>query len=184
MKAFLKKLKLIRNFTIELEMDKNEFVERLSKIVDEGSTSSFASSFEVFSSSKNEYKGTVGYDSFEIRKKRKFFDKTMSLAVVKGTLTQQRKKLIIDAEANTFNGMMVFYFIFLIIIYLIFIAGFIILSVTGSGFPFIAIPFIIIHAGLMFFVPYFLMRKSLKHIESILEKDFFYLTKAQNNEII
>ena len=74
MKNLLIKLKLIDYLNTELKISKSEFLRKLNLIVDEGSTNSLTDIFDVFSSSKNEYKGKVDFTKFEIRRKRKFFD--------------------------------------------------------------------------------------------------------------
>jgi len=73
MKDFLIKLKIIDFLTTELEIEKNEFVAKFRQHVDEGSTGIFSDSFDVFSSSKNEYKGHVSYQDFKIKRRREFF---------------------------------------------------------------------------------------------------------------
>jgi hypothetical protein len=83
-KEFLKKIKLIQFFTTEIEISKNEFVSKFKEQVDEGSTGIFSNPFEVFSSSKNEYKGSLRFDGFIIKRKKKLFAMNINLAVVSG----------------------------------------------------------------------------------------------------
>ena len=52
MNEFLKKLKLIDHFTVELEVERYLFVDRLMSVVDPGDTGTLFSSFEGFGSSK------------------------------------------------------------------------------------------------------------------------------------
>ena len=84
MNEFLKKIKLIQVLTIEIEISKSEFVSKLKEQVDEGSTGIFSNPFEVFSSSKNEYKGSVRFDGFEIKRRKKLFDMNINLSVASG----------------------------------------------------------------------------------------------------
>ena len=177
MKEFLKKIKLIENFTIEIEFKKNDFVSKLKEHVDEGSIGLFANAFDVFSSSKNEYKGHVSYDEFKIKRRKRFFDMNKNLAIARGSYKQKNETLIIETEINGFNRIMIPYFLFTIVFYLIFI-GVIIMTDSFKGievgFVFL---FLFIHATFMFGIPYFLMRRSTKRMKYELERDFYYLTK-------
>jgi hypothetical protein len=48
MKDFLRKIKLITNFRIELQISQHEFAARLVQIVDHGSTTGFLDGFDGF----------------------------------------------------------------------------------------------------------------------------------------
>lgn len=177
MKEFLKKIKLIEYLTTEIEIQKNEFVLKFSQHVDEGNIGAFSSPFEAFSSSKNEYKGQVRFEGFKIKRRRKFFDSNMNLAVATGTYRQSNEKLIIETEINGFNGIMIPFYLFTFIFYSIFVGIFFNTETfegNGAGF---ALPFIFIHAAFMFGVPYFMMRRSTKRMKHELEREFYYITK-------
>lgn len=157
MKEFLKKIKLVENLTTDIEIQKTEFVSKFRQHVDKGSTGLFSDTFDIFSSSKNEYKGQVGYGGFKIKRRRKFFDMTMNLAVASGTYQQHNEKLIIEAEINGFSGIMIPFYLFAIIFYCIFIGAFFMAdNIEGNATGF-ALPFIFIHAAFMFGIPYFIM---------------------------
>ena len=177
MKELLKKLKLIDYLQTELIIQKNDFVNKLRNHVDEGSTGLFSDTFDVFSSSKNEYKGEVSFNGFKIKRRRRFFDMNMNMAVANGTYSQKDDKLIIDTEINGFHGMMIPFYIFCFIIYGVFIVGFLSADEIGGNAPGFAFPFIIIHAAFMMGIPYFIMRRSTKRLKHELEREFFYLTK-------
>lgn len=177
MKDFLKKLKLIDYLNTELEIDKHDFVNRLKANVDEGGTGMFSEAFDAFSSSKNEYKGHVGLDDFKIKRRRKFFDMNMNLAIAKGTYEQRENNLIINTEINGFSGMMIPFYGFLIVFYLIFIFVFSTAENIEGNMDFFALPFIIIHAAFMFGIPYFIMRRSVSRMKHELEREFYYMTK-------
>ncbi|MEX0968450.1 MAG: hypothetical protein WD077_14555 [Bacteroidia bacterium] len=65
MKEFLKRIKLLDHLTTSLELEKNEFVTRFKEHVDEGDMGFFDLTFEVFSTSKNEYIGAYCRDCSE-----------------------------------------------------------------------------------------------------------------------
>lgn len=179
MKELLRRLKLIDHLTTEIEIQKNDFVTRFKENVDKGSTGFMAGTFDVFSSSKNEYKGYVGSESFKIKRRGRFFDVSSNLAVAKGTYRQKDNTLIIDTEINGFTGMMIPFYIFAIICYAIFITVFIFAdNIEGNGAGF-AIPFILIHASFMLGIPYLMMRRSTSRMKHELERELYYMTKSK-----
>lgn len=177
MKRLLEKIKLIDFLETELELQKNEFTNRLSKIVDQGSTNSITDIFDMFSSSKNEYKGTVDFSKFKIKRKKKFFDMNITFPVAKGVLNQKGDVLFIKTEINAFKGIMIIFFIVIILIYLI--IGITLFTTDNSDdFPtYAALPFLLIHASFMLGIPYLLLRRSVKRFKYDFERELYYLTK-------
>lgn len=173
MKDILRKLKLIDNMTTTLRISKAEFVARLLNIIDEGSTGMFLDTFDAFSSSKNEFKGQVNYDGFKLKRRRRFFDANMGTAIANGTFFESNGELIIETEINGFNGFFIVFYIFLIIFYSLSILG----VSTSKDIDFVAVPFLLLHGTIMFAIPYFMMRRSVKRLKYELEREFFYLTK-------
>jgi pilus assembly protein TadC len=174
MKEFLIRLKLIEHLTSRLDISKISFVNRLSEITDRGDTGLLSDTFDVFSSSKNEFKGEVTFENFKIKRRRKFFNTNMSYAVANGTFLEHEGKLIVETEISGLTNYLIFFYGFLIVIYSIFILSFLL---TGNKEGFFALPFILLHAAFMFLVPYFLIRRSVKRLKYDLEREFFYLTK-------
>ena len=117
MNEFLKKLKLIDHFTVELEVERYLFVDRLMSVVDPGDTGTLFSSFEGFGSSMKEYKGKVGDSGFEIRRRKRLFDMNMGSAIAKGNWRQRDNHLIIDNEINSFNNFFILFYGILIFVY-------------------------------------------------------------------
>lgn len=176
MKEFLKRLKLIDNMTTTLPISKVEFVNRLNEITDSSSTGMMSDTFDVFSSSKNEFKGQVNVDGFKLKRRRRFFDTNMNFAVAQGIFSIDNDQLKVETEINGFKNFFILFYVFLIIFYSIFIFGFI---GSANGVEFIAIPFILIHGTIMFGLPYFIMRRSVKRMKYELEREFFFLTKSK-----
>ena len=177
MKEFLEKIRLIEHLTTEVEIQKSEFVATLERNVDKGGLDFFSDAFDVFSSSKNEYKGHVGPAGFKIKKRRRLFDMHMSLAVASGSYRQRDEKLVIETEINGFSGIMIPFYLFAILFYSIFIVAFIFTDGIKGDTSWFALPFILLHAAFMFGIPYFIMRRSAKRMKHDLEREFYYLTK-------
>jgi hypothetical protein len=177
MKELLKRLKILDYLHTELVIKKNDFVNRLRDHVDEGSIDIFSDTFDVLSSSKNEYKGEVSFNGFKIKRRRTFFDMNMNIAVANGTYSQKDDKLIISTEINGLHGIMIPFYIFCIIIYGVLIVGFLSADEIGGKAIGFAFPFIIFHAVFMMVVPYLIMRRSTKKLKHQLEREFYCLTK-------
>ena len=179
-----KKLKLTEYLTTELEIQKNEFVNKLRENVDEGDTGFFSDSFDMFSSSKNEYKGNVGFEGFKIKRRRRFFDMNMNFAIAKGKFIQRDNLLIIETEIKGFHGMMIPTLIILIFIYSFFIGAFLMSDNIEGNEDGFAIPFLIFHAVFMLGIPYLVMRRSINRMKHDLERELYYMTKKSQLNIV
>jgi hypothetical protein len=174
MRELLIRLKLIELFTTTLDISKINFVNRLSEITDRGDTGLFSDTFDIFSSSKNEFKGEVTFDNFKIKKRSKFFNRNMGYAVANGTFSEQDGKLVVETEISGFTNYFIFFYAFLIFTCSIFI---VVLLLTFNKPPFFVLPSLLLHFAFMFLVPYLLVRRSVKQLKYDLEREFFYLTK-------
>ena len=90
MKDLLHKLKLIEYLAIDIEIQKTEFVSKFRQLVDGDSLGIFSDISHLYSSSKNEFKGQVGYEGFKIEKRVKPFEKK-NLAIANGTYRQNNE---------------------------------------------------------------------------------------------
>jgi hypothetical protein len=173
MNNILRKIGLADSMKIELEIDKKEFVKILKANVDENKSDFM----DVFSSSKNNYKGVVSYDRFEIKRKHRLFDMNMNFAKVLGNFRQKENKLLIDMDINAFQGKMMVMFIFMLVFYTIFIIVFSLAeNIEGNAVGF-AMPFIFVHALFMFGIPYFMSRRSVSRMKYEIERDLYFMVK-------
>lgn len=179
----LKKLKLIDNLKTELEISKNDFHKKLNKIIDDGSSNFISDFFDLFSKSKNEYKGYVDFSNFKIVRKKRLFDMGFSFPTIKGEIEQKGERILINSEINAFKGVFVFFIFFVLLFYTFTIfAMFFLSSKDNNGEAFIAIPLILIHACFMLGIPYFILRRSVKRFKYDFERELFYLTKNDFTE--
>ena len=174
MREFLRKIKLIDNFTTTLQISKPDFITRLSRITDIGSTNMFLDPLEAFSSSKCEFKGEIDRNGFKLRRRRKPFVRSNSIAIATGKMKEENGQLTIQTEIYGFNNFMYFFYGFLLLFYIVFFVGFL----SSDQIPIFIFPFLIFHGALMTLIPYFVMRSSVKKMKYELERDFFYLTKS------
>jgi hypothetical protein len=177
-KPVIERLKLIDHLTIEIPIDKQEFVNRLRNTVDKGDTGVFSSVFETLVSSKKEYKDTVTPDSFKLRRRRKFFDTNMTLTTAEGSFSQRDNLLVIE---STIIGFRQVHLVFIAVILLIY-AGVIlslILSDATESMRWLTIPIIILHSAIAFGIPYLVMRRGVSRLKYDLEREFYYMTKVK-----
>jgi hypothetical protein len=183
MENFLRKIKLIDSFSTTLNTSKSEFTSALRNNVDEADIDGlFSGVFEVFSSSKNLYKGSVNHNNFRIRKRARLFEKNIGKTIASGDLRENGESLIINTKIKGWSNYMFFFYSFLSIFYLIFIVG----SFAGifsedSQFPIFVPIFILIHAVFMFGIPYFIMRRSVKRLKEDLEREFHYIISKSSS---
>ncbi|WP_046757250.1 hypothetical protein [Kordia jejudonensis] len=174
MHDFLERIQLIKHTQITLNIDKSEFISHFKANVDEGSIGAFSSMFEAFSSSKNRYKGNISQNSFKIRRRREFFDRTSYLARVTGTFRQQNDQVVIDAKVNGFSNFLIPLYIFITLFYILFIP----MAIIGFADSIIPIVFVFFHALMMYCIPYFIIRKRVKNTAIDIEKELFFMTKS------
>ena len=146
MKDFLRKIHLIEDLTIEILVSKNDFITAFKKNVDYSNLGFGNSLFEAFESSKNSY------------------------TVCEGIITEQINGILLKAELVGFNKKWLFLVPLLFLFYTVFLFGFALIDDTPNFF----VIFIVIHAMLMFGIPYFLIRNSIKSTRYNLERDFHY----------
>jgi pilus assembly protein TadC len=170
MEDFLRKIHLVQDISIQLPISKIDFIQKFRNNVDESDLSFVP--FEVFESSKNEYKGNILNNSFEFKKRRKFFNNNYSFAKVTGTFKEDHNLLIVNAEINGFKKRMLLFLGIMILFYLISIFSSIFLP--GENPPFIFFPFLLFHMSLMIGIPYFVIRRSVKRMVYDVERDLHY----------
>jgi len=174
MNDILKKLKLIDYLSIELDVTKSHFVNRLHTIVEPGQvTGMFADTFDVFSSSKKRYKGEVTSAGFQIKRRKRLFDFNSMGARVNGTLSHNGDGVRVDMVINGFEKSYIFYFIMIAVFYLFFLG----MMLMVDSAPVFVIPFVLLHACFMFGLPYFLMKRAVSSTLHDLERELYFLVR-------
>ena len=186
MDNFFRKINLIDEFTIVLNTSRMDFIKALKNNVDEANINSFSShffqGFEVFSSSKNVFKGQVNNDGFKIRKRRRMFNSTSGLARAKGSFRERNDQLEIKTTVSSWNNILLVIICMLLVFYIVFIS----ISFVNSEFrsdSFFVIPFLMIHGLFMLGIFYFLMRKSVKNLKQDLEREFVYIINKSKHHL-
>lgn len=174
MKEFLRKIKLIDDWTTHLPISQQDFVDRLSAITEERELGLFSDAFMPFKSSQKEYAGHVGFDEFKIKRRARYFEQGQNLATATGTFIENNGDLTIETEINGFSSFMILFYSIL----LIGLTGMITVIISlGKNTDFLALLPILFIGALMFFITYMVMRISIGRMKYDLEREFFYLTK-------
>ena len=173
MNDFLRKIKLIDSFDIELPMSKNEFITKLKNQVEPGNTGVFSGVFEVFFSSKKDYIGEVNHSDFKIRRRRRFFEMNKTKAVASGNIKEEFDSIKIATEITGYSNVLLIFLGFILIFYLFFIP----VVIVNDDIPLFILIFILLHGLLMVGIPYFMIRKGVENMKRGIERDFFYFTK-------
>lgn len=171
MNDFLRKIHLVKDISLQLPVSKIDFIQKFRNNVDQSDLSFVP--FEVFQSSRNEYKGNISNNAFQLRKRRKLFDNNYTFAKVTGKFSEDNNQLNVNVEINGFRKRMLLILGIMVMFYSIFLVFSLFLSGDNSA-PFFFLPFILIHMSLMLGIPYFVIRRSVKRMIYDLERDLHY----------
>ncbi|MEO8515917.1 MAG: hypothetical protein ABI426_04190 [Flavobacterium sp.] len=178
MENFLRKIKVQDHITIELDISKTDFTKNFITRVDESDLSLFDSYFEEFSSSRNEYKGNIDDRTFELRRRKRFFDINPVYPLGEGKMIEKSGKLILEIDIKIFNKyrkpLYIFYGLFFIIP-----LGLMLYSmynkkthISLDKLSFI-VTFMLVILGLI----YFKLRRAVTRMKYELERDFHFWVK-------
>ena len=172
MTDFIKRIGLYDQFQITLPVSKSDFVKTLALNLDKPGWRFL----DLFPSSKNLYKGKVENDSFEIKRKQKWFNSSGRYLKVLGKVTPHNEQLNINIEIKALT----FAFIPLAIVLLVFYAGAFSVTLIGNipiTTKLMVAGFIIVHAIFMLAIPYITLRKAIRNTRYELERDLYFMMR-------
>ena len=184
MEEFLKKIKLIQDFQLKLNISSSDFIKSLKENVEESDINNIISElFEVFSSNEKEYKGFIDNRGFHIRKKRKLFKKSRTSINAKGTIRNNGDNIIINTSVRAFSKNKIIAFAILFICY----NSFIIYQVWGidtfnnliNNLP----VFFIIVLLFIPFIIWFSLKYEVSKMKKELEKQFQLMSYYKKTEV-
>ena len=168
MKRIFKKLKLIDSFITNLPLSKQDFVERLSAITEDGNTGFSFGRLEHFSSAEYEYVGKVNFDGFKIRRRLRFLGyRDDSNIIAKGRIIENNEYLIVETEINSLGSCNIFFLALSILLF-----AFIFITIKMSADP-VAFNGTIFFVGLWVSILYLNMRASVKKFNTTLKENCF-----------
>ena len=171
---FLKKIKLIDTFEINLQLSQHDFIDKLSAVTEKGNLGIFSESYFGLKKNKKEYIGQISYDSFSIRKQRSFPNAKNNSANATGTMSEDNGNLKIDTEINGFKSTILIFYVCLIFFYAFALPKFL---NTNNEREILLIVFFVVQGVFMFTIPYIMMRLSVRRFKYDLERELFFLTK-------
>jgi hypothetical protein len=175
MENFLRKIGLIEEYSIEIPIPVDKLVVKMNEIVDEDGYEMF----EMYSSSKNFYKGTVDSYGFKI-KNRLTFSNANSKSVVYGSFESKSESTKIDIQIIGFYLFMKIFYCLLICFWINSILIFFTNLNKLEDLDFALLPIMILFAFFSFIIPYYMMKSGVERMKHSLERDLYYLTKNES----
>ncbi|APD05657.1 hypothetical protein UJ101_00104 [Flavobacteriaceae bacterium UJ101] len=180
MKNILTTLKLIDTFTLELDINKNDFIKNFKQHI-KSSEFSFPSNTLDFSSNKTKYKGYIKQSEFKISKPLRAF-KQKNFAVADGIFIQKDNKLFIETKIFIPNEQL-FNFYFFIVMFIIGLIIFI-FNHDDDGVRFL-FGFGSIIGSVVFFFGILMAQDGVRSLKYELNKEFknIELMQKENNKL-
>lgn len=183
MEDFLRRIKLIDDTSIRLNVTTPEFVSALRNNVEESDIDNlFSGFFEVFSSNNKKFKGEINNRGFYIRKKKKLFKKQYGSAHARGTFVYNGDILVVNTVISVLNMNKLLFKGSLIICYF----AFIMYNFSGQDIfqnftNIIPIPFALFFIVMITVVPYFSLKKEVERMKKDLDEYFFLVSSKINH---
>jgi hypothetical protein len=168
----LDKLGLSEDLSLKYYVQHIDFVEQFQKCTDPNQSGVF----DVFSSSKIDYRGNVSSSEFAVRKKKRFFDSLSAIPLISGTIQSEKNGTRLLVNVCAFTGIMKYITWMLVFIY---VAAAIFLAFSGLATKYGMLPFLflILHAFVIFLVFYLILRRSVSKVSENLDRDFKLMMK-------
>lgn len=164
MKTLLDRIGLRDHLRLELQLGRQVFVNKLYQAVEPAAGSISANPFESTPGAKQAFKGKVRYEGFTLWQRKRFYDRS-STAIAKGSYSEEGGKQILSVEISCCSPGIIVFYIFVIGFYTFFFLT------KGSHMNFLLFLIMTIHACLMIWLPYRLMRKSVRQLKYRLERE-------------
>lgn len=174
----LKKLKVIDILQFELDIQLEDFVEKLNSTVDKEKTGAFARSDRYYSKSKSMYIGEVGTDQFIIREAArglKLGTISPKLGHVTGSLEQRDSRLIVNAVLKGYGRRIKLVLKMVFIFYLVTFLTFSLLFILNTRIPSMILTFsimLLIQIGFVSFLTILFMRDAVAKLKYKLPEQF------------
>lgn len=174
MTEFLKHIKLIDTFIIELPIDIKELVKKIQNFIDDDNYDIL----EGFRNTEKKFKGKINKKGFRIRKKLSYSNNTKVNAIANGKFKEQNGKTKIEIEIIGFDTFFKIFYCILIFFWGVFIFAILKHLINEKLNPLeIGIPVMFLFILSFTILPYFQMKRSVKKMRYDLEREFYYLTK-------
>ena len=170
MRGLLEKLRLIVHLKVKVNIHRDDFIKRMKlKTGDPGLLI-----LDALSKTQYQYTGTVTEKSFEIKRRRKMFEKNLGFSKAKGKFIQFGNVLTIESEIFVPQRTFVpWYLFFYMPLYCFFIG-----SAILSDKSFISLLLVLVFGGVMLWIPYSMMKREVAQLKDQLETEFRDIAKG------
>lgn len=174
MLSLLKQLGLVKECELKFEVSREAFVTLLKQHLDRDRFNPF----EVFSSSKHRYKGSLKENEFTIKRTRRLFDSKTSWIRARGSFNETDGNLIINLMVTGWNHYMTVAYAF-IGLYGFFVGS--ALLYLFNSYPLanwlLFLLLALTHLALMLVAPILFLRQAVNSLELLLSKDLANLVR-------
>lgn len=157
------------NLILNFNLSKEDFQNKLLKNIDPDNGLNI---FEQFTSSDNDYIGSVGQHNFTLRRRRQLFDFNYGLTKFTGNYAQNTDTTIVSLKINIRPFFLFFIFLFLLVGYSIAFGSLLFSSTEEKLF---ILPTLLLHAMFMFSIFYFIFKYQIKRSKKNIERDLFFI---------
>jgi len=169
MQQILIKLGLVEIINFNMAISRNEFVKELKAKVAYGDTNLFADPNIQNVKSHHEFFGEVNDNNFEIKLLNSALNETSQHSIARGRYIQANERLKVEAEINSFNGIMIPISIIFILLYLVIASFLIFYGVIAGEQGFLILLMIIVGFVFGAWTLRSMMRRDLKSLKRALE---------------
>lgn len=174
MNSFFKNIGLYDRSSLTIEINTNEFVERLKKITYKTNLNFISLISDSTIPTRFEYRGQVSANKFIIRRRKHFFDVTIINSVLNGILSEENKNTSITLEIMP-SKYHVIPFILMTVLFLLITFTFIREKKTEEILWPLIIPLII---NISY---YFTLKRSIKRNKYDFERELNYIIQKENH---
>lgn len=122
------------------------------------------------------YFGRISEGTFSFQQRRRFADAYQNFSKVNGTFHEEDGKVNISMSVFYGSKWMLLFLLLLLCFYCA-IIGVVIYNTTDPILPLFVVPFLLLHGVFMVGIIYFSIRRNVKRMTYILERELFFLTK-------
>lgn len=161
---------------MQLSLSASDFEQKLKSLVDtEQKRKRIRPLFKMDDSGKI-YFGRISEGSFSFQQRMRFADPYQNFSKVNGVFQEEEGKVNISMSVFYGSKWMLLFLLPLLCFYCA-IIGVVVYNTSNSILPFFIVPFLLLHGAFMVGIIYFSIRRNVKRMKYILERELYFLTK-------
>lgn len=164
------------DLVMQLDLTAFDFEQKLKLLVDtEQKQKRIRPLFKMDDSGKI-YFGRISEGTFSFQQRRRFAEAYQNFSKVDGAFQEEEGKVNISMSVFYGSKRMLLFLLLLLCFYCA-IIGVVVYNTTDSILPFFIVLFLLLHGVFMVGIIYFSIRRNVKRMKYILERELFFLTK-------